>query len=251
MPTKRFYGCHRQQSDCRDYKFTPPAVVSLPPIASLRPLCPPVFDQGQLGSCTANGSAFAMEFMRMFERKKNAEHPLSRLQIYYNTRKMMGTINEDSGADIRTAIKATAQGACFETTWPYDISKFTKKPSAAAVKEGKAMESLTYQAVQQDLNHIKASLATNLPVVIGFTVFASFESEEVARTGIVPMPKSGEQQMGGHCVVIIGYNDTKQMFECRNSWGPGWGDAGYFWMPYAFLTNPNLASDFWNVTKVE
>jgi C1A family cysteine protease len=99
---------------------------------------------------------------------------------------------------------------------------------------------------------LRASLAAGLPFTFGFTVYESFESEQVAETGVVPMPKSNEQIVGGHCVVAVGYDTPSRRFIVRNSWGDGWGDKGYCYLPWAFFTmsQNSLASDIWNIELV-
>lgn len=247
-PSKHFFGWKRQNPDARDLVFKPTIKRSAVPVSvDLRPECPPVYDQGQLGSCTANGCAGVVEFALM-----KAKLPVfmpSRLFIYYGERKIEGTIKTDSGANIRDGIKVINKlGVPPETDWPYDISKFAAKPSAVAFKAAKLTKTTKYQAVQQTENAIQAALASGFPVVFGFTVYESFESPEVAKTGIVPMPQPNEKVLGGHCVVAVGY-DGKGNFIVRNSWGPSWALAGYCLMPVAYLTNPNLASDMWVVSQ--
>jgi C1A family cysteine protease len=97
---------------------------------------------------------------------------------------------------------------------------------------------------------MQGCLAENYPFVFGFTVYQSFESETVAGTGIVPMPSPGEAVVRGHCVVAVGYDDTQRTFIIRNSWGTDWGIKGYCMMPYEYLLNPQLASDFWTIRSV-
>jgi C1A family cysteine protease len=141
-----------------------------------------------------------------------------------------------------------SQGACFETTWPYDITQFTDQPSAPAYTEGTQHLILTYQHIT-DLNQMKSCLASGYPFVFGITVYDSFESDSVTATGVVPLPASTESVLGGHALLAVGYDDSTQTFIFRNSWGTSWGQAGYGTIPYAYLTNPNLASDFWYITK--
>jgi C1A family cysteine protease len=110
----------------------------------------------------------------------------------------------------------------------------------------------SYQRVPRMFNQMKGCLAHGYPFVLGFSVYESFESEEVARTGVVPMPDIAKEQMlGGHAVLAVGYDDADQRFLCRNSWGESWGEGGYFTMPYAYLTDRSLASDFWAILSVE
>ncbi|MCQ9165342.1 C1 family peptidase [Arthrobacter sp. STN4] len=172
----------------------------------------------------------------------------SRLFIYYNERVMEGTVKSDAGAQIRDGIKSVATtGVCDESLWPYDIAKFALKPKAACYTAARKQRAIVYARVGQTLTQLKGCLASGYPIVFGFTVYASFESPEVAATGVVPMPGSGESVLGGHCVVAVGYDDAGQRFTIRNSWGSGWGTAGYATMPYAYLLSPSLANDFWTV----
>ncbi len=239
--------------DARDHMYAaPPRVLAaLPSKADLRPQCPAVVDQGALGSCTANAIANAHLFD---QRKQNAPHPLlpSRLFIYYNERVMEGTVGSDAGAMIRDGIKSIAkQGVCPEQQWPYTISQFTQKPPQTCYTEALQHQAVSYQRVVQSLTQLKGCLAAGYPFVFGFTVYESFESQEVARTGTVPMPASGEQVLGGHAVLAVGYDDAMQRFIVMNSWGTDWGMQGFFTMPYSYLTDTDLSADFWTVRLVE
>jgi C1A family cysteine protease len=216
----------------------------------LRTKCPPVYDQGQLGSCSANAIGAAMEFDEMKQSFPNVFVP-SRLFIYYNERVIEGTVNTDSGAQIRDWIKSISTfGDCPETLWPYDITKFTQKPPQTCYAQAKKYQAVQYQRLTQDLNQFKGCLASGYPFVFGFTVYESFESQQVAQTGHVPMPSSGEKTVGGHAVLAVGYDDANQWFLVRNSWGTGWGMAGYFTIPYAYPLNSNLSSDLWTVRVI-
>lgn len=251
----RKYGWRPQLPDARDehymYRGKPHVLAALPPVVDLRPGCPAVYDQGSLGSCTANaiGGAHQMEHMKQGCADSFAP---SRLFIYYGERAMEGTINEDAGAIIRDGMSFVAdKGACRETLWPYDVDKFKVAPPAECYTDATAHKVISYHAVAHNLNEIKACLAEGYPVVFGFTVYESFESAEVARTGVMPMPNlRREQCMGGHAVLAVGYDDTRKALIVRNSWGAGWGDAGYFYMPYGYITTPNLASDFWTLRLI-
>lgn len=246
---KRFYGWVPQKPDQRDRLFTPKPIGLLPPSVDLRPLCPPVYDQGQLGSCTANGIAFAYEFAR--EQQKLTDFMPSRLFIYYNERVIEHSVKSDAGANIRDGFKTmNKQGVCPETDWPYLIDKFTQKPPKFCYSEAQKDMVLQYGTVAQQMNIIKSSLAETIPVVIGISVYESFESDAVAKTGIVPLPDYRETLLGGHCTAVVGYDDSHSWWIVRNSWGSGWGDKGYFYLPYSYLTNENLSSDFWNIKLV-
>ena len=226
-------------------------MMALPAKADLRPKCPPVVDQGNLGSCTANAIGNAHRFNQIKQSQPNNFMP-SRLFIYYNERVIEGTVNEDAGAMIRDGIKSIAkQGVCPEKLWPYQTAKFATKPPAACYKEALKHQAISYQRVLQSLAQMKGCLASGYPFVFGFTVYESFQSSAVAKTGTVPMPSQGEGVVGGHAVLAVGYDDAKQRFIVMNSWGTRWGAKGYFTMPYGYLANSDLADDLWTIRIVE
>lgn len=248
----RRYGWQRDLPDHRDHIFAAPsaALGPLPAKVDLRPQCPPVYDQGQLGSCTANAIGGAIQFDRL--KQKISDFVPSRLFIYYNERVIEHSVASDSGAQIRDGIKSVAkQGDCPETEWPYAIAKFKTKPSAACYADALKYRVVSYQRVTQTLGQLKGCLAAGWPFVFGFTVYESFESAAVAKSGHANLPKSNESVVGGHAVVGVGYDDAKSWFVVRNSWGAGWGMKGYFTLPYAYLSDANLASDFWTVRVVQ
>jgi C1A family cysteine protease len=246
------YGWVRDLPDARDLMYAAPLLRypdGLPTSVDLRSECPPIYDQGQLGSCTANGIAGAIEFD---QRKQGVKDFVpSRLFIYYNERVIEGHVNEDSGAQIRDGVKVVNKlGAPPEGDWPYDINKFTDKPPPTVYSEALQEIVTSYARVGQNLTNMRGCLAEGYPFVFGFTVYESFESDTVAKTGIVPMPASGESVLGGHCVVAVGYDDKQRRFTIRNSWGTNWGIAGYCMMPYEYLIDPSLASDFWTLRSI-
>ena len=249
--TQKRYGWRADSPDMRDFLLAVEPVKSMPSMVSLRKQMPPVYDQGQLGSCTANSVGAILEFNEL-KQKQVAATP-SRLFIYYNERAMEGTISHDSGAEIRDGIKSVAQlGAPPETLWPYEISKFASKPPAAAYEAALKHEAMRYARVAQSTLAIQNVLASGYPISFGFTVYESFESD-VGANGLVPMPQPNEKTLGGHAVVAVGYKTISGQlyFECRNSWGAGWADHGYFWMPASYLTTSSLARDFWVIEQVE
>jgi C1A family cysteine protease len=246
------YGWVPDLPDQRDHTYAVAAhlVSNLPDSVDLRDQCPDVYDQGELGSCTGNAIAAALEFDRM---KQNLDDfTPSRLFIYYNERVLEGTVDSDSGAQIRDGIKSVAQqGDCPETEWAYDISKFADAPPQSCYDDALQYKAVQYQSVSQNLADMQGCLASGYPFVFGFTVYESFESDAVAQTGDMPMPKSREQVIGGHAVLAVGYDNQDRVFIVRNSWGEGWGDAGYFYMPYAYLLDDNLADDLWTIRLVQ
>lgn len=201
----------------------------------------PVYDQGQLGSCTANAIAGAVRFLE----RKEGDHDVdpSRLFIYYEERKLEGSVGTDSGAQIRDGAKVVAKiGWPSEADWPYDISRFTDEPTAAVDKEASGNHVTRYYRVLQNVAFMQACLAEGYPFVGGVSVFESFEA---ATDGAIPMPQRGEQLLGGHAILFVGYDNATQRFTFRNSWGDGWGMSGYGTMPFAYLADGSLASDFW------
>lgn len=249
------YGWQPDTPDFRDRVFCSgiaAAKFKLPPSADMRDLMPPVYDQGQLGSCTANAIAAAIQYERRRQGFDNDFVP-SRLFIYYNERNIEGTVGSDAGAMIRDGIKAVARlGDCNELEWPYDPSVFATEPSIACYTNALKYRAVDYWRVPRDMVQMRGCLAAGYPFVFGFSVYSSFESPEVASSGMVPMPAAGEQMLGGHAVLAVGYDDAKQCFLVRNSWGTQWSAAmgGYFWLPYAFLLDENLSNDMW-VIKAE
>src|SRR4051812_44253753 len=252
------YGWKPDLPDHRDFNYAVPHAIAavLPPKVDLRPGCPKVYDQGQIGSCTANAIAAAIEFEQIKQRLP--EFTPSRLFIYYNERTMEGTSpSVDSGAQIRDGVKSVANlGACPETSWPYDDANknqapcpacaYAKKPSATAFAEAAKHKIKVYQRLNSgQLSSLKGCLASGYPFIFGFTVYDSFESAHVAKTGVLSMPASNEHVVGGHAVLAVGYDDSTSRFIVRNSWGPRWGMKGYFTIPYLYLTNGQLADDFW------
>lgn len=252
------YGWIPDLPDQRDQGYAAPPVPRLPRSVDLRRGFPPPYDQGDLGSCTANAIAGAFQFTRRKE-KQGPDFVPSRLFIYYNERVVEGTVNEDSGAMLRDGMKVCAKlGACPEQSrppaagdWPYDIARFAVKPPPACYRVALRYQLLRYQRVAQSLAQMKGCLAQGYPFVFGFAVYEGIESQEVTRTGEVPLPAPGERALGGHAVVAVGYDDAEERFLVRNSWGARWGKKGYGTMPYAYLADADLAADFWTIRQTE
>lgn len=263
----RKYTWKKQKEDVRDLDINRLRSVRMlpttpPPVANNRYWCSEVEDQGNLGSCTANAWAGLMEYSECKNgRGGKLFHDFSRLFIYYNERAIENTIDEDSGAYLRDGAKAIAsKGACFEKDWPYIIDKFTARPNESCYKNALDNKiggyySLDGRTPQETLLNLKTCIAAGRCFVFGFMVYDGFESKEVLNTGILQLPKSDESILGGHAVMAVGYNDEQQRFLIKNSWGRKWGlknpkYRGYFTMPYEYISDRNLASDFWTITRV-
>jgi C1A family cysteine protease len=213
-----------------------------PKQSDLRTQCSPVANQGHLGACTA----FAMgKGLREFLENKSGKGSftaLSPLYLYYKEREAQGSVNEDSGSTITEGMRVLKNtGICPEADDPYDITKFTVAPSAKAERDAADFK-VSETSQVGSLSEAKDSLAAGYPVAFGFMVYQSFR--QVGADGMMPLPKAGEQLLGGHAVLAVGYDDTRKVLIVRNSWGPDWGDKGYFYMPYKFVTGRNV-QDMW------
>jgi len=246
FPHKTRYGWVPDIPDSRDYLYRAiKPVIRLPKEVDLTKFCPAVEDQGNLGSCTACALAGNLEFI---DNKPDLKYKdVSRLFIYYNERVLQETVDFDSGASLRNGIKTLKNsGACWEKNWPYLIERFTRKPTALCYQEAKRHRIESYHRLST-LSEMFACLAQGYPFVFGFTVYESFESKNVAKSGIANMPKKGERAIGGHAVAAVGYNQNTRRFLVRNSWGDNWGQEGYFTLPFKYLET--LAADFWTIRK--
>lgn len=224
---------------------------SLPSTCDLRPQMGfDIYDQGNLGSCTANAIAGAFHFSQLKQGCKDFQP--ARLYIYYNERAIEGTCDQDSGAAIRDGMVACSKlGVCRETTWPYDVDKFAEKPAPACYSEGKDNLVKAYARVPQTLLDLKACLNEGFPFCFGFLVLSSFMTPEVAKTGKMCMPKDDDGVLGGHAVLCVGYDDDLGCFIIRNSWGADWGVKGHFYMPYEYMCWEQLVQDIWCINCVE
>lgn len=237
----------KDKQDIRDYKYT--LIKNIEPnIVDLRLHCSPVENQGNLGSCTGQAIAGAIELLN----KKNGNYrDISRLFIYYYERVILGTVNFDSGAYIRDGIKALNKyGASLEKYWPYNIKQFRNEPVLEARNDALLRKVTRYERVN-NINECFNALSNGYPVIMGFYVYQSFMTMQVFRSGIMPYPNvKTERLLGGHAVLLVGYDKIKRVFIVRNSWGESWGDKGYFYMPFAVVLNSNMSNDFWVINSV-
>jgi C1A family cysteine protease len=246
------YGWLPDPPDQRDHLYAAPSQIlgELPSETDLTGQCPAVYDQGDLNSCTAAAIGAAIAFARL-KQQLTSLNP-SRLFIYYNERAIEGNVRSDAGASIRDGIKSVAtQGVCSEEMWTYNPANFAMRPPRKCYASAVQHKVESYQRLGRNLTQMKGCLASGYPFVFGFTVYESFESSLVAKTGHAPLPKPTDKVLGGHAVVAVGYDDAQLRFIARNSWGAGWGMKGYFTMPYAYLLEPDLSDDFWTIRTVQ
>lgn len=213
----------------------------LPAAVDNRQYCPRVYDQSALGSCTA----FSMgKGLREYMQRKNGERqvPLSALWLYYEERVALNTVNEDSGANMVDGMNVLAnQGNATDDSWPYTIADFKIKPPATAYATA-ADWKIKEKTELASFDDVKIALANGQAVAFGFIVYLRFQF--IGKSGVMPMPFPLEPKMGGHAVLAVGYDDAKQQLIVRNSWGSGWGDNGYFYMPYKFAQDKKRAMEW-------
>jgi C1A family cysteine protease len=252
MPQTRRLGWIPDIPDQRDFLFRslmPPHTA--PSLTDLRPTCPAPYDQGDTSTCVGQSTAGLIQYVDIKAGEADSEITPSRLFVYFNARIYEGSTDMDSGCQIRDAIKAVAAyGECNESIWPFVVDNINTRPNEAAYNEGVKHKPITYMRVTQTLSEMRSCLADGYPFIIGLTLYESFMSDATANSGVVLLPSRNERAVGGHAMLAVGYNDATQMFIVRNSWGSGWGDKGYCYIPYAYFIDDNLASDFWTIRSM-
>jgi hypothetical protein len=242
-------GCLFGPPSPKDYR-TSFKDIQIPDKVDLRQYCTAVEDQGQLGSCTANATVGAMEFL--YKKRDGQSADLSRLFTYYNSRRIRGTTNQDTGAYISDATASIlAFGVCREDIWPYNINTFANEPSQQAYQEAMMHEAIQYARVDGAEGSVYA-LAAGFPVVFG-TRIPERCYQEAQSTGVFPIPSDEEimnNQGGGHCMLIVGYDKPKKIFIVRNSWGQGWGDRGYCYIPFEVMGKCSPPEGFWIIGEL-
>ena|ERR1700753_1347945 len=242
---KRSYGWKKGPQDSRDLVFgMGKPVLGLPPSVDLTPLMPEVYDQRETNSCTGQATAAALHYAMKFA--KIPDFAPSRLFPYYNARVLEQSTTQDAGAVIRDVLKGlNTYGFVAETDWPFDQSKVETAPPVSAYEAAIKNSVKFYASVDNsNLSALKLALVHGFPIIFGMQVYPEFESQEVAQTGYVHFPSGEERPIGGHAVLMCGYDDKSQVFLVRNSWGKDWGIKGYFTMPYEYVMTA-LCSDFW------
>jgi C1A family cysteine protease len=260
--------------ESRDFVYAAPhrlLKAGLPATLSLRNSLsnPPIYDQGEIGSCAANATARLVQFVR----RKSGESPdwmPSRLFLYYDVRAIERTIPYDAGAELRDVVRTLSrQGVCSEILWPYVIAPADDQgvfPSASAevmlpprtaYTDASRHRSIVYSRLMCNLWQMRGCIADGFPFMFGFAVYSSIYGADGNPVVDLPMPGPNDQQEGWHAITCVGYDDTRKMpdgsvgaLEIANSWGPTVQDSGYFWMPYSYATDANLAADFWTIRRI-
>ncbi len=250
---KRFYNVQIQKLNHNDdtyLSFDSSLSASLPLQIDLSKNMNLIYDQGYIGSCTANALAWALKY-----RKRNVNP--SRLYLYYYSRYYDYQQGDnrpsiDDGTTLEQGVNVLRRkGVCDEKLYPYQIRKQGNQPPTSLNTSAYTNRVLRYSVVRQNIDDIKACLNSGYPFVFGFLVYSSLENPSVDRTGIIPVPNtSSEYILGGHAVVAVGYDDSKQLIKFANSWGRGWGENGYGYMPYSYILNPSWTDDFWVLYEI-
>jgi C1A family cysteine protease len=242
----RIYNLKKQTEDERDYIYQDnlldvPTTYFLNDVEMIQS---PILDQGNIGSCLQN----AVYVLFYILSKSNIS--LSRLQLYMTTRSIDGSsLTEDTGSTVRGCMKAISKyGLCDEKIWPYNVLNFDKLAPSNAFKDLYKLNEFVYTFIKQNVKSIKQVLSLGNPVVVGILVYSSFENNNASQYGVISLPDiNNEKLLGGHAILLIGYDDVKQIFKFQNSWGVGWGDKGYGYIPYSYILSNTLAFDLCTV----
>jgi C1A family cysteine protease len=249
------FGWVRDLPDHRDlqyanHRMAMEAPLGLSPHVDLTPDFQGVepYNQGDLKACAPNAIAAAFQFDQL--KQQQPSWIPSRLFIYYNARVLNGTVPSDSGVQMRECMKVLISlGVPDETLWPYDQSVFATEPSQSAFEEAKENEVTSYFRLDNsDIGQLKTCLDAGFPFAFGIMLYSSYLS--TGADGVIPMPGFGETPMGGHALLAVGFDDGNGTFKVRNSFGVGWGNQGYGYVPYQYVVNANLCSDFWTIRAV-
>lgn len=235
--------------------------VSFPPSASIQKWCPPVSDQGQEGACTAFAAAALAGFIWRRDTNFRLSPNLSQSFIYYKERELEGTLGQgDVGAQVRSSVQVLNQyGACLLAEEGYSDQDFSTPPTSNDLLAAKFYALGSYHSIGNNILAMKSAVLSNMPFVIGISVYDSFESDAAASSGLIPYPNvTTENLLGGHEVLCgVKYDDSIQCpgspnpgaFGFMNSWSATWGLGGFAWISYDYLADSNLTSDVWTQTR--
>ena len=235
-----------------DWQYRPHSAIvrRLPAVVDLRRHCPPVYDQLHLNSCSANAIAAALRYDELKEGRPDVPSP-SRLFIYYNERVLAGVVDANSPVSLRDGYRTVAKiGSCPEEMWPYHVRRFRHAPTPPCFRAARRHRAIAYYRIRRSIARLRTCLAERFPFVMALAVHASMMGREVRGTGMVPLPTRHDRLRGGHAVLAVGYDHARRLIIFRNSWGHGWGDRGYGYLPYAFIASAELTWDFWTMRRV-
>jgi C1A family cysteine protease len=246
--TLKIGGYQADRKNTKDAAFSPGRSAEMPEQVDLRPYMSGVENQRDTNSCAANATAGAYEYL--MKRLLGSTEDVSRLFIYYNARDLDGSTHEDEGTYISSCVKVSKlQGLCSEKTWPFEAGQILDRPAEDAYEEAKGFQiNPIPRRVEVDLQSMKNCLAEGFPFIFGLQLFGSFQ--KAGPDGLVPMPDlENETHDGGHAMLCVGYSDADEVFIVRNSWGIEWGEDGYCYIPYAYMTDGEMNTDCWTLIR--
>ena len=218
-----------------------------------------VYNQLNLNSSTANAVAFCFHYDQIKNYNKSVIKP-SRLFIYYNERQSLNNQNENENEDGNNLNSISVEifdsinvlynlGVCPECMYIYEEKNFNNKPDVECYKEALNNKLIVYNAIDQNLHQLKAALIEGYPVLCGVNIYSNFETDDVKETGNIKLPNDEDNLVGGLAITLVGFDEGDKVFIAKNSWGAEWGDNGYCYIPYNYILDPKLSSDFWIIRK--
>ena len=261
--SRRHYGHLRDSPDARDIKrrYGTGEIphIDKHPVADLRGYLYHVYDQGDLNSCTANVvcAAYGVVLQKKAAMMNHVFYDFdpARLFVYYNSRGHHPDMTVDTGATLRNSLKVMRSfGVCRESFWPYQELQFSKKPLSASYQDAMGNNITEYESLVQDIDQFRACLHEGFPFAFGFEIYED-SFDRITRNGLMPIPSDAEiastTDLETHAALAVGYDDNTRHITVLNSWGDSFGDKGYFYMPYDYITDPDRAFDFWKIAEVE
>jgi len=196
---------------------------------------PPPGNQGKQQSCVGWAAAYAL---KTYQEKIEGHLPIVTREGNVNRRRVFSPsfiynqINggRDNGSYFSEALNFLEEEGCATLAdMPYRELDYTSQPSRRARKNARRFRISHWGQVNTvSTMAVKIHLAKGLPILTGLMIDEGFRN---ARRDFIWRSRVGES-IGGHAVLVIGYDDRLRAFKLINSWGRKWGDGGYGWIDY-------------------